>query len=165
MRVLLAPSAYYPHVGGIEELTRQLALALQTRGHETAVLTNRWPNGVVESELLGGVEVTRLPFLFLQLALHKLSGSSLRQFRLRERWQRWVRGWQADVVHVIGAGPQSVYLGMLAGRLGSTAALHHPRRAELRRSPMYSKGRRRFVPVCAAPCVKLEWSLPAPRSR
>ena len=55
--MLLAPSAYYPHVGGIEELTRQLALALHARGHEAAVLTNRWPNGVVESEVLDGVDV------------------------------------------------------------------------------------------------------------
>src|SRR6188472_1840866 len=62
MRVLLAPSAYYPNVGGIEELTRQLALALQARGHETTVLTNRWPDSLVESEVLGGIEVTRLRF-------------------------------------------------------------------------------------------------------
>ena len=43
-----------PHVGGIEEMTRQLALALRARGHEAAVLTNRWPDGVAESELLDG---------------------------------------------------------------------------------------------------------------
>ena len=32
MRVLLAPSAYYPNVGGIEELTRQLARKLSPTG-------------------------------------------------------------------------------------------------------------------------------------
>jgi glycosyltransferase involved in cell wall biosynthesis len=30
---------------------------------------------------------------------------------------RHVRNWRAEVVHVIGGGPQSVYLGMLAGRI------------------------------------------------
>src|SRR5947209_19478670 len=62
LRVLLAPSAYYPHVGGIEELTRQLALALRVRGHEVSVLTNRWPPGVSASETLDAIEVTRLTF-------------------------------------------------------------------------------------------------------
>jgi hypothetical protein len=62
MRIMLAPSAYYPHVGGIEELTRQLALTLESRGHDVSVLTNRWPAGVARHEVLGGVDVTRLAF-------------------------------------------------------------------------------------------------------
>ena len=119
MRVLLAPSAYYPQVGGIEELTRQLALALQARGHETTVLTNRWPDGLVESEVLGGVEVTRLRF---PLPAMRLAAAA--RFIIEAPSAAWavthhVRDWRAEVVHVIGAGPQSVYLGMLAGRLGA----------------------------------------------
>jgi hypothetical protein len=55
LRVLLVPSAYYPHVGGIEELTRQLALELGRLGHGTLVLTNRWPDGVAAAETLDGV--------------------------------------------------------------------------------------------------------------
>ena len=62
LRVLLAPSTYYPRVGGIEELTRQLALALKAKGHEASVLTNRWTDDLVESELLDSVDVTRLRF-------------------------------------------------------------------------------------------------------
>jgi glycosyltransferase involved in cell wall biosynthesis len=119
MRVLLAPSAYYPHVGGIEELTRQLALALTAHGHESVVLTNRWPEGVAESEVLDSVQVTRLAFplpasppaqvvRFLATAPSAAWASA-----------RYIRDWRADVVHVIGAGPPSVYLGMLAGRLGA----------------------------------------------
>jgi glycosyltransferase involved in cell wall biosynthesis len=119
MRVLLAPSAYYPHVGGIEELTRQLALALRARGHEAAVLTNRWPDGVVESELLGGTEVTRLQFPLPAAR----PGHAVRFLVAAPSAARavthYVRSWQADVVHVIGGGPQSVYLGVLAGRLGA----------------------------------------------
>src|SRR5207245_5830804 len=62
LRVLLTPSAYYPHVGGIEEMTRQLALALRVRGHEVSVLTNRWPPGVSPSETLESIAITRLTF-------------------------------------------------------------------------------------------------------
>src|SRR5436190_1438032 len=56
LRIVLAPSAYYPHVGGIEETTRQLALAYRRRGHSVSVLTNRWPEGVGVHELLDSVE-------------------------------------------------------------------------------------------------------------
>jgi glycogen synthase len=114
MRIMLAPSAYYPHVGGIEELTRQLALTLASRGHDVSVLTNRWPAGVARHEVLGGVDVTRLAFplpaarprnaaRFLVAA----PGATLALLRhLRRR--------KPDVIHIIGAGPQSVYIGALA---------------------------------------------------
>ena len=119
MRVLLAPSAYYPQVGGIEELTRQLGRALQARGHETTVLTNRWPDGLIESEVLGGVEVKRLRF---PLPAMRLAAAA--RFIIEAPSAIWavthhVRDWRAEVVHVIGAGPQSAYLGMLADRLGA----------------------------------------------
>ena len=43
MRIMLCPSAYAPHVGGVEELTRQLAAQYCQEGHEVMVLTARWP--------------------------------------------------------------------------------------------------------------------------
>ena len=117
MRVLLAPSAYYPHVGGIEELTRQLALALAARGNEISVLTNRWPDGVPGSELLEGVQVTRLAFpLPAARPVQAVRFVATAPVAARAV-ARFVRGWRADVIHVIGAGPQSVYLGMLAAHL------------------------------------------------
>ena len=117
--MLLAPSAYYPHVGGIEELTRQLALALHARGHEAAVLTNRWPNGVVESEVLDGVDVTRLRFPLPALRLTSAARFLIAAPSAARAVAGQVRKWRADLVHVIGGGPQSVYIGMLARRLGA----------------------------------------------
>jgi glycosyltransferase involved in cell wall biosynthesis len=119
MRVLLAPSAYYPHVGGIEELTRQLALALRARGHETAVLTNRWPDGVAKYERLGGIDVTRLPFPLPAARPAQAVRFLAAAPSAARAVARHVREWRPDVVHVIGGGPQSVYLGMLARRLGA----------------------------------------------
>jgi glycogen synthase len=78
------------------------------------VLTNRWPAGVARHEVLGGVDVTRLGFplpaarprnaaRFLVAA----PGATLALLRhLRRR--------KPDVIHIIGAGPQSVYIGALA---------------------------------------------------
>jgi glycosyltransferase involved in cell wall biosynthesis len=119
LRVLLVPSAYYPHVGGIEELTRQLALALSARGHDISVLTNQWPAGVPRSEVLDGIEVTRLAFPLPAMqpfaAVRFLATSPAAALALL----RHIRRWRPDVVHVIGAGPPSVYLAMLHSLLGA----------------------------------------------
>jgi len=39
--IAIFASAFYPHVGGVEELCRQLALELRRRGHRAIILTNR----------------------------------------------------------------------------------------------------------------------------
>ena len=117
LRVLLAPSAYYPHVGGIEELTRQLALELNSRGHHVAVLTNRWPEGVVRSEVLDGIPVTRLRFPLPSVRVGSVARFLATSPGAALALLRHVREWRADLVHVIGAGPPSVYLAMLHGHL------------------------------------------------
>jgi len=109
-RVLLAPSAYFPHVGGIEELTRQLALALRGRGHEVAVLSNLWPPTLRPYESLDGFDLTRLAFPLPAsnpLAVGRFLGSAP---RAALALLRHVRRWRPDVLHVIGAGPQAVYV-------------------------------------------------------
>jgi glycosyltransferase involved in cell wall biosynthesis len=162
LRVLLAPSAYYPHVGGIEELTRQLALHLHARGHETAVLTNRWPEGVVESEVLGGISVTRLRFPLpaanAAAAIRFLIGAPAAAGAVL----RNVRSWRADVVHVIGGGPQSVYLGAIAGLLRAPlvfttqgeltfdAHLAFKRSVTLRAGLQHTVRRAQIVTACSA---------------
>lgn len=113
LRVLLFPSAYYPHVGGIEEIARQLAVHLQGRGHEACVVTNRWPDGTSKAEALGGVRVRRE-----SLALPALSPRSLVRFALAAPRSaaalvRLAR--RFDVVHVVGAGPNGAYAAALHG--------------------------------------------------
>lgn len=119
MRILLAPSAYYPHVGGIEELTRQLALRFQDDGHQTMVLTNRWPDGVAPGETLDGVRVTRLQFPLPAARAPNLARFAVAAPAAAAVLIRTVRSFRPDVVHIIGAGPQSVYLTTLARFLGT----------------------------------------------
>jgi glycogen(starch) synthase len=114
LRIVLSPSAYYPHVGGIEELTRQLAVTLKSRGHEVSVLTNRWPEGVLHSEVLDGVSVTRLLFPLPRARPQAAARFVLSAPRAVLALTTHIRRHRPDVVHVIGAGPQSAYLGVLA---------------------------------------------------
>lgn len=62
MNIALFPSAFYPSLGGVEELTRQLALELKRQGHGVIVLTNRWPRSLPRYEDLDGIPVYRLAF-------------------------------------------------------------------------------------------------------
>ena len=117
--MLLAPSAYYPNVGGIEELTRQLAVALAARGHQVAVLTNRWPGGAARSEILGGTLVTRLRFPLPAARPGAAARFVVAAPAATVALIQHLRRWRPDVVHVIGAGPQAVYLAMLRARPGT----------------------------------------------
>jgi glycosyltransferase involved in cell wall biosynthesis len=62
MRVWLAPSAFWPARGGVEELTLQLAHSLQRLGHEVLVVTNRHPPSLAAREAVEGIAVERLAF-------------------------------------------------------------------------------------------------------
>lgn len=110
LRVLLSPSAYYPHVGGIEELTRRLALELAGLGHEPLVLTNRWPDGTVAAETLDGVRVRRLRFELPGASPRGLAAFACAAPTTAVALRRLLRLFRPDVVHVIGAGPNAVWL-------------------------------------------------------
>jgi glycogen(starch) synthase len=63
MRILLMPSAYYPSLGGVEEVTSKVAHLLLQKGHSVEVVTNRWPKSLPKCELVEGVPVHRYSFL------------------------------------------------------------------------------------------------------
>ena len=109
LRVLLVPSAYYPHVGGIEELTRRLALALRQRGHEPIVLTNRWPSHTVRRQTIGGLHVQRLRFALPARRMRSLMRFGAVAPLSAAALLRVMSTFAPHVVHVHGAGPNAVY--------------------------------------------------------
>ena len=61
MNVAIFASAFYPHVGGVEELVRQLSHEYGSKGLHPIVLTNRWPRSLPSYEKYEGIPVYRLP--------------------------------------------------------------------------------------------------------
>lgn len=61
MNIALFSSAYYPHVGGVEELVRQLSHAYRDMGHNAIVVTNQWPPTLPSHENHEGIAIYRLP--------------------------------------------------------------------------------------------------------
>ncbi len=58
---MLSPSAYYPAVGGVEELTRKLAAEYKKRGHQVLIITSKLPRTSF-SEIVDGITVRRFYF-------------------------------------------------------------------------------------------------------
>jgi glycosyltransferase involved in cell wall biosynthesis len=110
-------------VGGIEELTRQLSLELGRLGHEPLVLTNRWPDGVVDEEVLDGVAVRRIPFDLPSASLRGLARAGLAAPRSAAAVLRLIHRFRPHVVHAIGAGPTAAYLAGLRPLLGAPVVL------------------------------------------
>lgn len=60
MNIAFFASAFYPHVGGVEEMVRQLAREYNASGHHAIVLTNRWPRDLAAYEDFEGTPLYRL---------------------------------------------------------------------------------------------------------
>ena len=114
MKIALFPSAFHPNLGGVEELTRQLAHALRRRKHGVIIVTQRWPRDLPAYE-----EFENLP-------LHRVSFTGAPQgwnagaLKARIKWNTRRRAAEietarilhetgADLVHIQCAGPNAYY--------------------------------------------------------
>jgi glycogen synthase len=62
MEIWLAPSAFFPARGGVEELTLQLAREYRRRGHKVRVVVHHHPRDLARQSTVEGIPVYRLPF-------------------------------------------------------------------------------------------------------
>ena len=122
MKIALFPSAFHPNLGGVEELTRQLAHALKRRGHQIVIVTQRWPRDLPAYEEYEDLPVHRVAFA------RAPQGLSLRALKARIEWKRRrleaenetariVSRASADLVHVQCAGPNAFYAHSTARQL------------------------------------------------
>jgi glycogen(starch) synthase len=117
MKILLAPSAYYPSLGGVEELTSKLAKTYVHAGHHVNVVTNRWPFNQIRSEKVDGISVLRIPFRLPERNL-----SSLIRF-VTLGWLSLIDilvfsiSFRPDIVHVICCSSNLPYMSVLCRAL------------------------------------------------
>jgi len=43
LNIAIFASSFHPHIGGLEEVVRQLARSYHAKGHNCIVITNQWP--------------------------------------------------------------------------------------------------------------------------
>lgn len=109
MRIVLCPSAYFPSLGGVEELTGKLALEYKKRGHHVEVLVNKWPSNLHHRESILGVDVTRVSFRVPGLSVRVLLSFVL--FGWMSILQTIIFGlrFKPDVIHVVCSSTNLTY--------------------------------------------------------
>lgn len=63
MKIVLIVSSYAPHIGGLQTAVRELAHALQARGDDVTVITQRHPRSLAGNEIVDGIRVRRAFFM------------------------------------------------------------------------------------------------------
>ncbi|BCM89818.1 glycogen synthase [Abditibacteriota bacterium] len=114
MKIALFASAFHPHLGGVEELVRQLAHALNRAGHDAYIVTERWPRTLPDYEEFEGLRVYRFAFRTVaggsplnvarSVASLALTGASIRRAVAEV-----VKKEETDMVHVECVSSNAIY--------------------------------------------------------
>lgn len=100
MNIALFASAFYPHVGGVEELVRQLAREYNSGGHHAIVLTNRWPRDLPAFEEYEGTPLYRLPMRAPEGSLKAKINYSLTHTSIENEMLKVLRRHKIEMLHV-----------------------------------------------------------------
>jgi glycogen(starch) synthase len=118
-RVALLPSAYPPALGGVEELTRHLALALVDAGDEVEVWTLHGDDAEPETvEVRDDLIVRRFPMPLPAVKWSSLYRSATIGPRTLFSLRNAVDAFRPDVLQVVCFGPNGVYATALARLTG-----------------------------------------------
>jgi glycogen synthase len=98
--VALFASSFFPHLGGVEELTRQLAHEHVRRDARPLIVTNRWPEDLPASETIEGLPVRREAFLTPERRLRPLARFMLDGRSAPRRLADDVKAHGAQLIHV-----------------------------------------------------------------
>jgi glycosyltransferase involved in cell wall biosynthesis len=100
VKVAIFASSFWPHLGGVEELVRQLALEYGSRGIDTLVITNQWPRSLSEDEEVEGIRVLRFPFAVPDGSVRARLRWPIAHRRVERDVQQALKAHGVDLVHV-----------------------------------------------------------------
>ena len=111
-------SAFAPHLGGVEELVRQLAVEQRLRGARTVVVTNRWPRALDARETVDGIPVLREALRFPGSGWRSWAGFLADSRAVSRRLLHELRSAGTDLVHVQCVSNNGLYALRAARQLG-----------------------------------------------
>ena len=110
MRILFWNETYLPVLGGVESMTSALAVGLQLRGHEVAVVAEHSSPNLPANEVIDGIAVHRFRFFSGLSGLAGPDTASLAGIGGLERDVRRLKGaFRPDIVHVNLAGANPLF--------------------------------------------------------
>jgi len=119
MRVALMPSAFAPAIGGVEELTYQLARSLTLLGHQVEVWASTAdPGNTFRPPDDAPFAVRRTPMPLPPASFVAVAQAVPGAVRALVQLRGWARDFGPDVVHVQCFGPNGAYATALCQLLG-----------------------------------------------
>lgn len=112
MNVLMVPSLYHPHLGGLEIAVANLCREFVAHGHKVEVLTTRWPRGLASEDVVEGIRVHRLPFALPTLRGRGMLTSPIRFVQSWLGFERVLRSGPYDVVNLHYLSEAAFYAGL-----------------------------------------------------
>ncbi|HVF84338.1 MAG TPA: glycosyltransferase family 4 protein [Abditibacteriaceae bacterium] len=100
MNIAIFASAFYPHVGGVEELVRQLARAYRAKGHSCVVITNQWPPTLPSREEYEGTPLYRFPMRIPEGSARVRLRHFLTHSRIRREVIETLKRHDIELIHV-----------------------------------------------------------------
>jgi len=118
-RIALLPSSYPPSLGGVEELSRHLALSLVDAGDQVEVWTSLPDDAAPETaEIRDGLVVRRLPMPLPATNWPAVRRTAITGTRTLRSLRRAVAAFRPEVLHVQCFGPNGAYATALSGLSG-----------------------------------------------
>ena len=99
-RIAVVPSSFAPNRGGVEELSRRLALELRRRGGDPIIVTNREPRELPARERIDGLDVRRERFPVPEPHLRHLGGFVKGTARTRRHLRAILSEQHCELLHV-----------------------------------------------------------------
>jgi glycogen synthase len=99
-RAGILASAFFPHIGGVEELVRQLGHALGDLGGQPTIFTNRWPASLPPHEIVEGLTVYRFAFRAPDGGIRGLGAAAASNPLTLARYVRALRDERCELIHV-----------------------------------------------------------------
>ncbi len=109
MNIALFASAFHPHIGGVEELVRQLARAYRARNHGCIVITNQWPLTLPAYEEFEGTPLYRFSMHTPEGPAHARLRRLLSLSRNHREIAETLSKHKIDLIHVQCVGPNGYY--------------------------------------------------------
>ncbi len=105
MRIIYWTELFWPHIGGVEIISKPLIHALQKRGHEFTVLTSQSGWGDVLEESADGIHIFHLPFQPVILSRDLAAVRELTN-QITEIFQTF----KPDLIHINSSQPSIFFL-------------------------------------------------------
>ena len=118
MNIALFASAFYPHIGGVEELVRQLALTYRAEGHNVIVVTTHWPRELPAFEEHEGTPIYRFSMRIPEGSPRVMLRYALSAKSERHRVLDVLKKHQIELIHVQCVSANGHFASLAARELG-----------------------------------------------